>query len=129
MLILWMSKWKDGNTLWTNKKLLQNLQRPQGYLFWTDENKNKKSIPWMGLFCASGTVEILNVHWPFITWRFKRGQVDWWIKLQNIHASEEKDKREVLCWYYIQERKVYYSYRIICCQQYFLTSIYSEYET
>ena len=47
------------------------------------EKKGKKSIPRMGWFRSSGPVEILNVRWPFITWLYKYGQVDWWIKLQN----------------------------------------------
>ena len=34
--------------------------------FITDENKGEESSPKMGWFCASGTVEIFNEHWPFI---------------------------------------------------------------
>ena len=44
--------------------------------FRTDEKKGKNISPRMGLFWASGTVEILNVRLPFITWRSKEGQVD-----------------------------------------------------
>ena len=33
----------------------------KGYPFITDKNKGKNISPRMGLFCASGTVEILNV--------------------------------------------------------------------
>ena len=74
-----------------------------GYSLRTDENKGKKISPIIGWFCASVTVEILNVRWPFITWRSKEVQVDWSIKLQKLHAFKEKDKKQVFCWYYIQK--------------------------
>ena len=47
----------------------------RGGSFRTDEKKGKKSSPRMGWFCASGTVEILNVCLLLITWSSKVGQV------------------------------------------------------
>ena len=98
-------------------------------LFRTDETKGKKSIPRMELFRASGTVEILNLIWPFITWWSKEGQVDWQIKLQKLRDFKDKYNNKFLCWYYMQKKKVYYSSWIFWCQQYLLTSIYSESQT
>ena len=89
---LWMRNWKDGHPHRNNNKLLQNQQIPKKGFLRTDERKSKNSIPRMLWFRALVTVEILNVHCPFITWRYKEGSVYWWIKLQNLSASKEKDK-------------------------------------
>ena len=52
-----------------NKRRSSRTNKEQrGYSFRTDEKKGKKSIPRMGLFCPSGTVEILKLRRPFITW-------------------------------------------------------------
>ena len=75
----------------------------RGHSFRTDEKKGKKSIPRMGWFSASGTVEILHVRWQFIKRISKEEQVDWWIKLQKLRAFKEKDNNQVLYWYYIQK--------------------------
>ena len=65
--------------------------------FRKDEKKVKTSIPRMGWFRYSGWVEILYVCWPFITWWSKEGQVQWWIKIQNIYVIKENTKKQVLC--------------------------------
>ena len=62
-----------------------------------DENKGKNSIPRMGWFHASGIAEIINVCWPFIMWISKKGQVDWWIKIQKLYVFKEKYNKQVLC--------------------------------
>ena len=80
----------------------------RGYSFITDEKRGKNNSPRMGWFCASGTLEILNVRWPFILLWSKEGKVDWWIKLQKLRAVKEKDNKHVDCWHDIQEKKVYY---------------------
>ena len=61
-----------------------------GYSFRTYGKKGKKISPRMVWFHASGTVEILNVHWPFITWSSKEWQVHWWNKLQKLRALKRK---------------------------------------
>ena len=80
-----------------------NNKYQRGDLFRTDEKKGKKSSPRMGWFCASGTVEILNLRWPFITWWSNEGQVDRWIKIQKLLAFKDKENKQVLCWYYIKK--------------------------
>ena len=80
----------------------------------------------MGWFHASGRVEIIYVSWPFITWWSKEGQVDWRIKLHKLYAFKENTKKQALCWYYIQTKKVYHSSLIYGCQPYNCRSIHSE---
>ena len=77
----------------------------RGYSFRTDGNKGKQIRPIMGWFSPSGTVEILNVRWLLITFRYKEGQVDWWIKLQKLHAFKDKDNNQVLCLYCIPKKE------------------------
>ena len=55
----------------------------RGDLFITYEKKGKKSSTIMGWFCASGTVEIINVCLLFIKWWYNEGQVDWWIIIKT----------------------------------------------
>ena len=76
----------------------------RGDSFITDENRGKESSPRMVLSRASWTVEILNVRWPFIMWRSKEVQFDWWIKLQQLRVFKDKNKKQVICWYYIQNK-------------------------
>ena len=76
-----------------------------GYSFRTDEKKCNKSSPRMGWFCASGTVEILNVRWPLITWRSKEVQVDWWIKLQNCMRLKRKTTSKLFVGIAYKKRK------------------------
>ena len=83
----------------------RNNKYQRGDSFKTDENKGKNSSSRMGWFRASGTVEIRNVRWPFITWWSNEVKVDWWIKLQKLFTFKEKEKKQVLCWYYIQKTK------------------------
>ena len=104
-LKLWIRKWKDWHPHRNNKNILHKEQRQRGYSFRTDEKEGKKSIPIMGWFRASVTVEILNVRWLFITWLSKEGKVYWWIKLQKFRAFKDNDNKQVLCWYYMQKRK------------------------
>ena len=77
----------------------------RGGLFRTDKKKGKNINPWMVIFRASGTVKIHNVCWPFIAWRSKEGQVDWWIKLLKRREFKKKYNKQVLCWYYIKKRR------------------------
>ena len=65
----------------------------KGDSFRTDEKKVKNIIPRMGWFHASGTVEINYVRRPFITWWYKEGQVDWWIKLHKLYAFKDNNKK------------------------------------
>ena len=85
----------------------RNNKDQRGDFFRTYEKKGKKSSPRMVWFCTTGTVEILNVRWAFITWWSNKGQVYWWIKLQKLRAFKEKENKQFICWYYIK-KKVYY---------------------
>ena len=87
--------------------------------FRTDENKGKNNIPRMGWFCASVTLEILNVCWLFITWRSKEVQGDWWIKLQKMRVFKEKYNKQVICWYYIKK------WSLLFIQNILMPAIYS----
>ena len=82
----------------TNKNQIEDLFR-------IDENKSKKGNPRIWWFCASGTVEILNVCWPFIKLISKEVQVDWWIQLQKLRGFKEKYNKQFLCWCYTQKRE------------------------
>ena len=84
----------------TTRSSSRNNKYQRGDLFIRDENIGKKSSPRIGGFCASVTVEILNVRWPFITWWFKEGKFYRWSKLQKLCAFKEKSNKQVLCWYY-----------------------------
>ena len=86
-----------------------NKKYQRGDSFRTYLKKVKKSSPRMGWFRASVKVEILNVHWPFITLWSNEGQFYWWIKLKKLLVFKEKENNQVICRYYIPKKKVYYS--------------------
>ena len=98
----------------------------RGELFRKYKKKIKTSRPRMGWFRYSGRVEILYVSWPFIKWWCKEGKVDWWIKLQKMYAIKETTKKQILCWYYKQTKKIYNSSWIYGCQPRNHRSVYSE---
>ena len=100
-----MSKIKDWHPRQNNKNLLHTHKDQRRDLFITNENRSKKSSPRMGWSRVSGTVKILILHLPFITWRSKEGKVDWWIKSQKLHEFKEKDNNSVLFWYYTQKKE------------------------
>ena len=59
----------------------------------------------MGWFHASGQLEIINVHWPLITWWSKEGQVDWWFKLQKLYAFKQNTKIKFFAGITVKQRK------------------------
>ena len=98
---------KSRMSSWNNKNEREESSRKF-------KKKLKTSRPWMGWFRYAGRVEILYVSRPFTTW--KKGQVDWWIKLQKMYAIKEITEKQVIRWDNKQTKKIYHSSWFYGCQ-------------